>query len=184
MNNTTTELDFHPDETIQPLPDHVKEALAGGWADPTKALKLEDANDLLEPLDRRRFGLPDGGKIEGAQDIKILTIITTNGERDLPQAFLRRCATLELPEPGEAELVNIARQHFPKGDANRIKAIAGKIVGFRKEAENLRRRPPGTGEFLDAIQACEDLRIQVSDGKDSVWEKIENAILTKTAQLR
>jgi len=64
MNNTTTELDFHPDETLQPLPDHVKEALAGGWADPTKALKLEDANDLLEPgylpLETGYARLPDG----------------------------------------------------------------------------------------------------------------------------
>jgi len=64
MNNTTTELDFHPDETLQPLPDHVKEALAGGWADPAKALKLEDANDLLEPgylpLETGYARLPDG----------------------------------------------------------------------------------------------------------------------------
>ena len=89
-----------------------------------------------------------------------------------------------MPESGETELVNIARQHFPRGNIKRIKAIADKIVSFRDEAEKLRRRPPGTSEFLDAIQACEDLAIQVSDAEDAVWKKIENAILTKTAQAR
>lgn len=141
-------------------------------------------NDLLEPLDRRSFGLPNGGKIEETHNIKILTIITTNGERDLPPAFLRRCATLELSEPDETELITIAEQHFPQGNLERIKAIAGKIINFRKEVENLRRRPPGTGEFLDAIRACEELNIQVSDAEDSVWKKIESAILTKTAHRR
>lgn len=140
-------------------------------------------NDLLEPLDRRSFSLPDGGKIEAAGDLKILTIITTNGERELPQAFLRRCVTLTLPEPGKNELVRIALEHDPNSNRARIEAIAEKILRFREEAKNLLRRPPGTGEFLDAIRACEKLAIDVSENPDSVWRKIENAILLKDTQV-
>jgi hypothetical protein len=49
MTNAPTEGDFQPDDMLQPLPEHVTDALEHGWADPAKALNLEDANDLLEP---------------------------------------------------------------------------------------------------------------------------------------
>lgn len=142
-------------------------------------------NDLLEPLDRRRLDLPDGfrvdgeARITGEADLKLLTVITTNGERELPQAFLRRCVMLELPDPDRDKLVQIARKHFPDGKVARIQKIAAKIEDFRAKANDLRRRPPGTAEFLDAIHACEELNIEVSDGPDSVWKKIESAVLVK-----
>lgn len=142
-------------------------------------------NDLLEPLDRRRFDLPDGfrtdgeAQITGAQDIKLLTLITTNGERELPPAFLRRCVILELDDPDRDKLVEIALKHFPNGDKDRINTLATKMDAFRSRARELRRRPPGTAEFLDAIRACEELNIEVSDAEDSVWKKIENAVLVK-----
>jgi hypothetical protein len=49
MTNAPTEGDFQPDDMLQPLPEHVTDALEHGWADPAKALNLEDASDLLEP---------------------------------------------------------------------------------------------------------------------------------------
>ncbi len=142
-------------------------------------------NDLLEPLDRRRFDLPEGFRVDGGsqvaaeEDIKLLTVITTNGERELPRAFLRRCVTLDLPDPDVEKLVRIGLKHFPDGDEERVKKIAGKLYGFRAKADELNRRRPGTAEFLDAVRACEDLDIQVSDAEDSVWTKIENAVLVK-----
>ena len=147
-------------------------------------------NDLLEPLDRRSFDLPDGvdlgeeTKINGAEGAKLLTIITTNGERELPQAFLRRCVLLDLPDPDPDRLVQIARKHFPKGKLDRIKKIAAKLHTFRIRADDLRARPPGTAEFLDAVRACEDLNIEVSDDKDSVWKKIEGSVLVKDELVR
>ena len=142
-------------------------------------------NDLLEPLDRRRFDLPDGfrvhdkTRIEWSETTQLLTLITTNGERELPQAFLRRCVLLRLPDPQPEKLVVIALKHFPDGDKARIQAIAAKIRVFREEAELHNRRPPGISEFLDAINACEKCGIDVSDDKDSIWKKIENAVLVK-----
>jgi len=142
-------------------------------------------NDLLEPLDRRRFDLPEGfrvdgrSRITGGENISLLTIITTNGERELPQAFLRRCVMLELPDPEPDQLVRIGLKHIPNGDPDRIRKIADRLHTFRTKADDLRRRPPGTAEFLDAIHACEKLKIPVSDAPGSVWKKIENAILVK-----
>jgi len=142
-------------------------------------------NDLLEPLDRRSFDLPDGfrvnqsGKIVRTDDTHLLTLITTNGERQLPQAFLRRCVLLELPDPYVDKLVAIAEKHFPKGNKKRIRAMAELMPGYREAASDQQRRAPGTSEFLDAVEACERLKIEISKQPDSVWKKIENAILLK-----
>jgi MoxR-like ATPase len=153
-------------------------------------------NDLLEPLDRGRFDLPDGFSAHdetGARtfvhapaqsSLRLLTIITTNGERELPQAFLRRCVLLEIPDPDEKRLVEIAQKHFPSGDADRMRAVAKVLVGFREKAGALRVRPPGTAELLDAVGACEDLGIPVSTDPGTVWSHIERAVLAKDPTLR
>lgn len=64
MAKKTSEMEFQTDETIQPLPDHVEEALGKGWADPETGLLMENADDLLKPgylpLETGCTRLPDG----------------------------------------------------------------------------------------------------------------------------
>lgn len=153
-------------------------------------------NDLLEPLDRRRFDLPEGFRaarkdaaqtsIEAPahQDYPLLTVITTNGERELPQAFIRRCVLLEIPDPSRDRLIAIAMHHEPKGNRERIAAVADVLLKLRDLAEKQRVRPPGTAELLDAVRACEELDIPVSAAPDSVWSQLERAVLAKDRALR
>ena len=107
-------------------------------------------------------------------------MITTNRERDLPQAFLRRCVSLVFDEPGEIDLLAIARAHYPKADLARVKAIIGKMLDFRQQPRG-GGRAPGTSEFLDAIRACKELKISVDgEGADGeLWRQIEKAVLLK-----
>ncbi|HYN78736.1 MAG TPA: AAA family ATPase [Lamprocystis sp. (in: g-proteobacteria)] len=155
-------------------------------------------NDLLEPLDRRRFLLPAGFHVHrngtesteiqapAADQLRLLTLITTNRERDLPQAFVRRCVLLEIEDPGVSRLVAIAQQHFPTGDAKRMEAIAKRLVDLQGQAKGLRVRAPNTAELLDAVRACEDLEIAIPDQPDpsSVWSHLERAVLAKDPDLR
>ncbi len=153
-------------------------------------------NDILEPLDRRRFDLPAGFRAHrngqewtsieapASKDLRLLTVITTNGERELPQAFLRRCVLLEIPDPAKEALIDIAIRHVPAGNRERIGAIAEILLAFRERAEKQRVRPPGTAELLDAVRACEELDIQVSQEPDSVWSQLERAVLAKDPALR
>ncbi len=153
-------------------------------------------NDLLEPLDRRRFDLPDGfsaHRTDGdhtfiqapeSAGLRLLTIITTNRERDLPQAFLRRCILLEIPDPERDRLVEIAGHHYPDGDRDRMEQIAMLLLDLRKQAQNQQVRSPGIAEMLDAVQACEELGIPVDKGPDSIWSHIERAVLAKEPALR
>ena len=139
-------------------------------------------NDLLEPLDVASFSLPDGKSVCAPADQKRLTIITTNGERALPPAFLRRCVSLVVDEPSRAQLIAIAEAHEPTANTDLVSAIADKIERFRDKAST-HGRTPGTSEFLDAIRACVALEITVDDAEDSVWTQVQKSILQKTTEV-
>jgi MoxR-like ATPase len=138
-------------------------------------------NDLLEPLDRRRFTRPDGQHVDAGDELEILTIITTNRERELPAAFMRRCVSLVLKAPDENKLQTIARHHFPVSQnqlpadkfSELVQALSVKIITLRDQAKNLNRRPPSTSEFLDAVRAGDKLKIGVDD---EVWKLIEQSL--------
>jgi MoxR-like ATPase len=138
-------------------------------------------NDLLEPLDRYRFARPDGKQVDAVSGLEILTIITTNRERELPAAFMRRCVSLVLEAPDAEKLVNIAQHHFPKRkDAEAFskltRAVANKTISLQEQAHSLNRRSPSTSEFLDALKTCDTLNIGV---EHAAWQLIEQSILIK-----
>lgn len=139
-------------------------------------------NDLLEPLDRRSFQLPDGTEIKAADDLQMLVVITTNGERDLPPAFLRRCIHLELQSPDSEALQRIAAFHFKEASASNqavFAAVANKFADLVAAAKDTGRRPPGTSEYLDAVRACLELGITPDS---EVWDQVEQATLRKQAK--
>ena len=149
-------------------------------------------NDLLEPLDHGSFPLPAGFQVDTDNEIRttpdspaLLTLITTNRERELPQAFVRRCVLLEIPDPEAERLVEIGKRHLPPQNAaelERIGALAKRILDFRTRAKEMRVRPPGTAEFLDALHACAELGIRVDAG-DATWSQLERAVLAKDRRL-
>ncbi|MEM7406416.1 MAG: MoxR family ATPase [Pseudomonadota bacterium] len=134
-------------------------------------------NDLLEPLDVCRFNRPQGGgTVSAPKGFSWLVIITTNGERELPPAFVRRCITLELEEPGADELVDIGKKHFARVRVALLRAVADKVVSLRDEAAKSGRRAPATSEFLDAVRACADLGVTP---ESAVWAEVERVTLQK-----
>lgn len=133
-------------------------------------------NDLLEPLDRRSFRLPDGRPLTADPQQELLTIITTNRERELPQAFLRRCVSLLLKEPDRDGLIAIARVRAPEVAVEMVAGIADKMVELREQRSDSGQRPPGTSEFLDAVRTCHGLQISVDSAK---WQQVERATLLK-----
>ncbi|MDS4059546.1 MAG: MoxR family ATPase [Candidatus Contendobacter sp.] len=135
-------------------------------------------NDLLEPLDRQRFQVPQGPEVKAQPDLKYLVVITTNGERELPPALLRRCVSLNLQDPNEDRLVVIAGRHFPQGSEALHREVARRLIEQRDRARVLDLRPPSTSEYLDAIRACADFEI-APDPDNRVWQQIAQATLVK-----
>lgn len=143
-------------------------------------------NGLLVPLGSRRFTLSQTGQdIEPEDETKALVVITTNEQRELPEAFLRRCLVVKLEHPEPAELVEVARAHveayggtFTDGDRILARQLAEAVQLLRKEAAHRAHRKPSTAEFLDAFHACRRLGIRVDD-PDGRWEKLRRMALIK-----
>lgn len=149
-------------------------------------------NGLLVPLGSNEFIVSETNTVirsvsgGGAVDPDIsrhLVIITTNEERALPQAFLRRCVVVWLSHPDKDRLVDIARAHtemskgeFTAADDALAHELAAELVKVRTEAKQQALRPPSTAEFLDALRACRALHISVGR-KD--WESLRSLTLVK-----
>jgi MoxR-like ATPase len=117
-------------------------------------------NDLLRPLGDLRFTVPelDHLLVELTRDRPPLVIITTNRERSLPPAFVRRCVVIELPGFSAERLQQIATAHFGKADADLHAAV---IEELERHAVRDRAGEPilSAAEYLDAIRACHELAI-------------------------
>ncbi len=132
-------------------------------------------NDLLEPMDQRRFHL-FGEEISAPDTLDMLTLITTNGERELPPAFLRRCVTLRLKDVKLDHLIKVARYHHGDADEALYQAIAEKVMELREQARSRNVRPPSTGEFLDSVKACKKLGLTP---KSKIWQRVAESTLIK-----
>lgn len=137
-------------------------------------------NDLLEPLGSFRFRL-DGKKVPVEAAEPPLVIITTNDERDLPRAFLRRCVCLTLPAPDDDRLLRIASGHFPDGDRALHEEVAKKYFEVREEESKEGRRVPSTAEYLDAVSACRELKLALGT---EAWVRRFDEIVEATLRKR
>jgi MoxR-like ATPase len=135
-------------------------------------------NDLLDPFDVKTFTVKEtNDEIGLRQGREILLILTTNGERELPRAFMRRCLTLRLREPDPDWLVGIANRRYGEEGSKVHAKVAGEVEQLRSKAKAKDIRPPGTSEYLDALRICQDLRI---DDENPVWSDVAQSVLWKS----
>src|ERR1700710_2356289 len=110
---------------------------------------IEFPNDLLQELDRMEFFVYETGETIRAR-IRPVVIITSNNEKELPDAFLRRCFFHYIRFP-EAETMNaIVDVHFP-GIKQRLVAEALRIFYDIRKAPGLKKKP-STSELLDWLK--------------------------------
>ena len=124
-------------------------------------------NGLLVPLGSRQVFISaldlTVRAARGAPDWSPLTIITTNNERDLPEAFLRRCIVLRLASPDADRLVEIVGRHFPDLSVEMRSLVAQLAVQVTEQSED--ERPVSTAEFIDLVKVITHL-YQESDQID------------------
>jgi MoxR-like ATPase len=104
-------------------------------------------NDLLNEIDRMSFRIPETGE-EFAAAIRPVVIITSNSERQLPDAFLRRCVFYEIKFPGPDRLEEILKErlaHLDVSDAL-VRTAVRRFLQMR-DLDGLEKQP-ATGELL------------------------------------
>lgn len=119
-------------------------------------------NGLLVPLGSQQFAIP-ATRFTVTASASPLIIITTNNERELPPAFLRRCVLLRLSAPRMETLVEIALEvDADKGYQTDFLTNIAKMV-LRIDDRGEAPQVCSTAEYLDTVRACHELEIQPDD---------------------
>ncbi len=111
---------------------------------------LEFPNDLLNELDEMSFYIPETNETIAAKHRPIV-VITSNAEKELPDAFLRRCIFHFIEFPGMELMEQIVRVHFPDIQNNLLREALKTFYLLRGVDEF--RKKPSTAELIDWIQA-------------------------------
>ncbi len=156
---------FESDEKVVLLIDEIDKA------------DIEFPNDLLQELDRMEFHVYETGETVRARHRPVV-IITSNNEKELPDAFLRRCFFHYIRFPDAETLAEIVRVHFPDIKQELLAAALTRFYEIR-ETPGIKKKP-STSEVLDWLKLLlaedlgpEDLR---ADAR-SALPKLHGALL-------
>jgi MoxR-like ATPase len=109
---------------------------------------IEFPNDLLHELDRMRFSVSETGD-EIAAAVRPVVVITSNAEKELPDAFLRRCVFHFIEFPDKDLMTRIVEVHHPELDGKLLEQALKAFYALR-DLGSLRKRP-STSELIDWI---------------------------------
>ncbi len=135
---------------------------------------LEFPNDLLRELDEMRFSIVETSEEIVAQHRPVV-MITSNNEKELPDAFLRRCIFYYIEFPDVPLMRQIIAVHHPHLDAKLLDQVLIKFYWLREQKEL--RKKPSTSELIDWITAL--LRSGISMDKIETHIPFVGALLKK-----
>ena len=126
---------------------------------------IEFPNDLLQELDRMEFFVYETGETIRAK-VRPIVIITSNNEKELPDAFLRRCFFHYIRFPDPETMQEIVDVHYPGVKKELVKESMEAFFQMR-EVPGLKKKP-STSELLDWLKLlmAEDIPPEVLRGKD------------------
>jgi MoxR-like ATPase len=127
---------------------------------------IEFPNDLLQELDRMEFYVYENGETIKAK-VRPIVIITSNNEKELPDAFLRRCFFHYIRFPDRETMTQIVDVHFPDLQRNLLREALNVFYDIR-EVPGLKKKP-STSELLDWLKLLmvEDMSPDALRSKDS-----------------
>lgn len=126
---------------------------------------IEFPNDLLVELDKMQFSVYETGETIVAKQRPII-IITSNNEKELPDAFLRRCFFHYINFPDKKTMQQIVEVHYPDLKKQLLNAALETFFELR-EVSGLRKKP-STSELIDWIKLllADDIQPEVLQGKN------------------
>ena len=139
---------------------------------------IEFPNDLLQELDKMEFHVYETGEVVQAKNRPII-IITSNNEKELPDAFLRRCFFHYISFPNSDVLTKIIDVHYPNIKKTLVSAALTQFYEIR-ETPGLKKKP-STSEALDWIKllVADDIDAATLRGDDptKVLPRLHGALL-------
>ncbi len=138
---------------------------------------IEFPNDLLNELDKMQFHVYETGQTIAAQQ-RPFVIITSNNEKELPDAFLRRCFFHYITFPDESTLRAIVDAHFPNIKQSLLNEALTQFLDIRSQS-GLKKKP-STSELLDWLKLLliEDLdAADIARDPHTMLPKLHGALL-------
>jgi len=111
---------------------------------------LEFPNDLLNELDEMSFYIPETNETITAV-YRPITLITSNAEKELPDAFLRRCIFHYIEFPDADLMTEIVKVHYPDIGATLLRNALDTFYSLRRVDDF--RKKPSTSELIDWLKA-------------------------------
>ena len=126
---------------------------------------IEFPNDLLQELDRMEFHVYETGETVKAVERPVV-VITSNNEKELPDAFLRRCFFHYIRFPDRNTMTQIVEVHFP-GIQKMLVSRALDLFYDVREVPGIKKKP-STSELLDWLKLIlhEDMPLEVLQDRD------------------
>ena len=142
---------------------------------------IEFPNDLLRELDRMEFYVYETRQMVKAKN-RPLVIITSNNEKDLPDAFLRRCFFHYIRFPDADTMKQIVDVHFP-GIKQELLSAAMRHFYEVRNLPGLKKKP-STSELIDWLKLllAEDIPVEALQSKDESQRASDGGCLLKNEQ--
>ena len=184
---------------LSALADDRRTAVAAAWPaqgfrtvvviDEVDKAPRDFPNDILNEIDRFEFAVPETGsnrRIKAADALRPFVLFTSNSERQLPDAFLRRCAYHDIRDPDETRLKEIIEARIgdavPGGSA--LSAGGVKLyASFQPGGATPLKKPPGIAELLNWLQGLAGMGADIGQPLAAQdWRKVSQslALLVKT----
>lgn len=148
---------------FQPAPYHSHELKSVVLIDEVDKAPRDFPNDLLNEVESLYFRIPEvrdprtraALTLEAEPDLRPIIILTSNSEKNLPDAFLRRCIYYNIPPPGKTELLDIVNSRVGrelKGAEGWLREALDLFLLLRAPDNGIQRKP-ATAELLGWLRA-------------------------------
>lgn len=128
-------------------------------------------NDILNVLEDMEFAVPEINKVyRSSLEKRPIIMMTSNSEKNLPDAFLRRCIYIHLHFPTEEELLEIVISKLKEGSYSRFEVETYIVPHFMEVRNILKKKKPSVSEFLHWVSLLES--IGFNPEKLEVFEKL------------
>ena len=136
---------------------------------------IDFPNDLLLELDESRFLVEETENLVQAK-AKPIVFITSNDEKDLPDAFLRRCLFHYIEFPTREQLIEIVQAHFPASKDLKEKVVDTIIDRFRELRKEMRKDKGDAGKKVSTSELLDWFRV-LSHHEDEVLNRLARELL-------
>ncbi|HEX8492776.1 MAG TPA: MoxR family ATPase [Pyrinomonadaceae bacterium] len=139
-------------------------------------------NDILNEIVEMTFKVSElGEEFKSVAHYRPILVLTSNSERDLPDAFLRRCVFyhIDFPDKDPERLEKIVRQRLSLGDGFTEQMLKNALQHFIRIRRMNLHKPPATAELLGWLRVLEEKQLDVNDPKSKDDVAASYSVLVK-----